>query len=148
MRWFKTAKGKRRPVRRVVSDRWHRDSVNGVLPDVPLFRVVVAFLVVWVWTAGMFIFVNKISWGPSRAVYAVGALVYLVLFGIPAGAAMYNMERRSFLAYILAALGASVPVVLYGLVRGSPAGAGIMVAIAVVGGLIAYVIVERLSGGP
>ena len=143
MRWFKTAKGKQRPVRQAVSDRWHRDFVNRVLPDVPLLRVVAAFLVVWAWTAGIFILVNEITWGPSRAAYAVGSLIYLVLFGIPAGATIYNLERRSFLAYILAALAASVPVVLYGLVRGSPTGAGIMVAIAAGGGLIAYVIVER-----
>ena len=141
--WFKTDVEKRRPVSESVRDGWHESHVDLPQSDVPLVRVVAAFLVVWAWTAGIFVLWAQFTYGFSATTYAVGSLVYLALFGIPAGVAMYEMEKRSLPAFILAALAASVPIVLFNLALRSPAGACVMMVIAAVGGVIAYGIVER-----
>ncbi|MXY55331.1 MAG: hypothetical protein F4029_11425 [Gammaproteobacteria bacterium] len=148
MNRFKTMMHRRKQTARkmhdLVRDTWQRDSVNRVLRDVPLLRVVVAFLVVWAWTTGVSLVGATIASGAPVARFAVKVLLYLAAFGIPAAAAIYNMEKRTVIAYVGAALAASLPMVLICLSRGELVGACIVVTIAGSGGLIAYGIVERL----
>lgn len=142
--WFTTAMRKPKPASESVRDGWHEACVDVPMSDVRPLRVVAAFLAVWAWTAGILILGATVTRGLSAATYAVASLAYLALFGIPVAYAMYKMEKRSLAAYIVAALATSVPMALFSLSLGSPVGACIVAAIAAVGALIAYGIVERL----
>ena len=127
-----------------VKDGWHEGDVDVPMSDVRPLRVVVAFLVVWVWTAGVWVLIT--SGGGIGAVIVVVAatLTYLALFGIPVAIAMYKVQKRSVPAYFLAALVVALPMAslsLYPL--GSPFLACLAMATAAVGALIGYGIVER-----
>ena len=141
---LKTVWGNRR-VRESVRDGWHsQGNVEVSSSHVRPVRVVAAFLTMWAWTTGLLTVLAAITSGFGLAFHAGASLVYLVLFGIPAGAVMYEMEKRSLIAYVVTALVTSVPMLLISLSLGSWATACIALAFAASGGVISYGIVERL----
>ena len=127
-----------------MKDGWHDGDIDVPMSDVRPLRVVVAFLVVWAWTAGVWILVTSGGGIGAAIVVAAATLAYLALFGIPVACAMYKMQKRSLLAYFLAALVVALPMAalsLYPFV--SPFLACLALATAVVGALVGYGIVER-----
>lgn len=148
MKRLKTVRGNR-PGCESVRDAWHSQGYVDVSSShVRPLRVVVAFLTMWAWTTGMLTVLAAITWGFGLAFHAGASLVYLVLFGIPAGAAMYEMEKRSLTAYVVAALVTSVPMLLISFSLGSWVTACIALAFAASGGVISYGIVERVGHRP
>ena len=104
MKCLKTAWGNRR-VSESVRDGWHsQGNVEVSSSHVRPVRVVAAFLTMWAWTTGWLTVLAAITWGFGPGFHAGASLVYLVLFGIPAGAVMYEMEKRSPIAYVVTAL--------------------------------------------
>ena len=142
MKWFTTAMRERRPPSESARDGWHEGHVDLPISDVRPVRVIAAFLAVWAWTVGILALGAAITRGLSVVAYAAASLAYLAFFGIPVAYAFYRIGKRSLVAYFVAALVASVPMALFSLSLGSPVGACVVMAIAAVGGWIAYVIVE------
>ncbi|MDE0036311.1 MAG: hypothetical protein OXU77_01985 [Gammaproteobacteria bacterium] len=127
-----------------MKDGGHEGDVDVPMSDVRPLRVVGAFLVVWAWTAGVWILFTSGGGIGAVVVVAVATLAYLALFGIPVACAMYKMQKRSLPAYFLAALVVALPMAslsLYPL--GSPFLACLAMATAAVGALVGYGIVER-----
>ena len=127
-----------------MKDGWHEGDVDVPMPDVRPSRVVVAFLVVWAWTTGVWSLFTLGEGIWVAVLVGVPTLAYLAFFGIPVAYAMYKMHKRSLPAYFLAALVVALPMVslsLYPL--GSPFLACLAIATAALGAPIGYAIVER-----
>ena len=75
--------------------------------------------------------------------FAVFSLVYLLFFGVTVAYWMHRWGRLSLPAYILGAWATTVPLNTMFVAMLSIGGVGFSVMVATVGGLIAYLIVER-----
>lgn len=116
---------------------------SAVLPRGRWARLVVAFLAVWMWTTGASTASATFAIGFFAAFFAVFSLVYLLFFGVTVAYWMHRWRKHSLLAYILGAWATTVPLNALFLAALSFGGIAFSMMIATVGGLIAYLIVER-----
>lgn len=106
-----------------------------------------AFPVVWLWVILAYMGVSLSSidnlWVWTFA--GVASLIYLLLFGVPVYALLYRLKTTSVIGYLLGALLAGAPIVVFFVVGGSFPSAGHAAFVATIGGIIGYWIVERPS---
>ena len=115
------------------------------LPESRVRRVLVGFLVTWLWVALAYMGISPAQIGDplSWALVGIASLIYLLFLGIPVYVLMRRFKIVSVNGYLLGALLAGTPIVGFLLAVGGFVAAGHAAFVAIVGGFLGYWIVER-----